>query len=234
MNFFNREQKLFTDRLKTTDQKLVVPSGMTKAKISQEGKSQKEQDTKRGTLIFTNRASLFAPQELGIFFEQASSLIRREKKYGRIHTPDAIRAYYEAGRSVIGVSDYQVWGHTCLVSINQEIDVLEATIREDFQGMESAKRMVDLFAHREADPFRGKTDTVDGEKAIFALSWTSYTQRLFRELAWLPCQIEALDKNTQKALKTYDEFAKLYLPSMSKLGAFKVGKSTKPQPRTQR
>ena len=210
MNFFNREQKLFTDRLKATDQKLVVPFEITTAKISQEGKSQKEQDTKRGTLIFTNRASLFAPQELSIFFEQVASLIRREKKYGRSHTPDTIRVHYEGGRSVMGVSDYQVWGHTCLIPINQEIDVLEATIREDFQSTESAKRMVDLFAHREAHPSRGKTDAVDGEKAIFALSWTPYTKRLFRELAWLPCQIEALDKNTQKALKGSDESVKQY------------------------
>ena len=210
MNFFSREQKLFTDRLKATDQNLVVPFEITKAKRSQEGESQKEQDTKRGTLIFTNHASLFGGQELSIFFEQISSLIRREKKYGRNHTPDAIQTHYEGGRAVIGVSDYQVWGYTCLVPINQEIDVLEATIREDFQSTESAKRMVDPFAHREAHPLGGKTEAVDGEKAIFALSWTPYTKCLFRELAWLPCQVETLDKNTQKVLKGYDEFVKQY------------------------
>jgi hypothetical protein len=200
MNFFNRERKLFGDRLEPDAPKLSVPLEATSENAPQEDESHEAENAKQGTLIFTNRASLFSPEALDTFFNHISALIRGEKKYGRVQTSDTIRDYYEQGRCVIGTSDCQVWGYACVIPINHEIDVLEATIRRDFQNTQPAKQLVELLAQGLLHP----------EKTAFALSWTSYTKRLFGKLGWLPCQIKRLDCGTKEALTTYDEFVERY------------------------
>jgi hypothetical protein len=200
MDFFNQERKLFTDPLKTVVPKLSSPFENIEAKPAQTGQSQKVEETKRGTLIFTNRASLFSPPELSDFFEQTATLIHREKRYGRLQTPEAVQGHFEAGRAVIGVADYQVWGYASLIQLHQNIGILETVIREDFRNTEAAKRLVDLFARRDPDP----------KRTFYALSWTPYTKRLFRELAWVPCQPKALDTDILETLKTYDEDVERY------------------------
>ncbi|MBI1929181.1 hypothetical protein HYR99_33665 [Candidatus Poribacteria bacterium] len=212
MNFFNRERKVFTDQPKPKDQKSVTslihpPFEMTKpltqegtSRRSTQGQGAKNQNTKGGTVIFTNQANLFTPQELDDFFEQIAFLMNGEKTYGRLKTPEIIQAHYEQGLSIIGVSEYQVWGHVCLCPLQPDMYALEAAIRSDFRDTEAAKRLVDLFVRRESHQ----------EKTIYAISWTPYTKRLFRELAWVPCQLQALEQQTREALKGYDEFVEQY------------------------
>ncbi len=200
MNFFNRERKIFGDWLGPDAPKLNAPLETTKEHAHQEDESHDAENAKQGTLIFTNRASLFSPEALNSFFNLISAMIRREKRCGRVQTSDTIRDTFEQGRCVIGTSDCQVWGHACIIPITQEIDVLEATIRRDFQNTQPAKQLVELLAQ----------GLLHQEKTAFALSWTSYTKRLFGKLGWLPCNIKILDCDTKEALTTYDEFVEQY------------------------
>ena len=220
MNLFNRDRKLF-EQSKPKTQNIVTPviqpsSEVTKRQLTQEGASlrpaqeralspakgraAKNQAAKRGTVIFTNQANLFTPQELDDFFAQISFLIHGEKRYGRSKTPETVQTHYEQGLSVIGASEYQVWGHVCLCPVVREMYVLEVVIRSDFRNTTVAKQLVDLFVHRESHQ----------EKNIYALSWTPYTKRLFRELAWVPCRLAEMDVKILEALKTYDEFVEHY------------------------
>lgn len=200
MNFFNRERKLFGDWIEPDAPKLSAPLETTEEQAPQEDESHAAENANQGTLIFTNRASLFSQEALDIFFDHISAMIRGEKRCGRVQTPDTIRGYYEQGRCVIGTSDCQAWGYACIIPITQEIDVLEATIRRDFQNTQLAKQLVELLAQGLLHP----------EKTAFALSWTSYTKQLFGKLGWLPCKIKMLDCDTKEALTRYDEFVEQY------------------------
>lgn len=200
MNFFNQERKLFGDRLEPDAPKVSAPLNTAIEKTPQEDEFVDAENAKQGTLIFTNRASLFSPEALDAFFNQISVLIRGEKRFGRIQTSDTVRGYYEQGRCAIGTSDCQVWGYVCVIPITQEIDVVEVAIQRDYQNTQLAKQLVDLLAQGLLHP----------EKPAFALSWTAYTKRLFGMLGWLPCKIKTLDSDTKEALKTYDEFVERY------------------------
>ena len=200
MNFFNQERKLFGDRLEPDAPKVSAPLDTARENAPQEDEILDAENAKQGTLIFTNRASLFSPEALDAFFNHISALIQAEKRYGRIQTSDTVRDYYEQGHCAIGTSDCQVWGYACVIPITQEIDVVEATIRQDFQNTQLAKQLVELLAQSLLHP----------EKTAFALSWTSYTKRLFGKLGWLPCKIKMLDCDTKEALTTYDEFVERY------------------------
>ena len=200
MNFFNQERKLFDDWLEPDAPKVSAPLDTAGEKATLEDEFLDAENAKQGTLIFTNRASLFSAEALDAFFNHISALIRGEKRYGRIQTSDTVRNYYEQGRSAIGTADCQVWGYACVIPITQEVDAVEVTIRQDFQNTQLAKQLVELLVQSLLHP----------EKNAFALSWTSYTKRLFGKLGWLPCQIKMLDCDTKQALITYDEFVERY------------------------
>lgn len=200
MNFFNQERKLFDDWLEPEAPNLSAPIAASAEQPPEDNESHAADNAKQGTLIFTNRACLFSQEELNSFFNQISTQIRGEKKRGRIPAADEIRGRYEQGRCVMGAADSQVWGFTCIEPITEEIDVLETTIQRDFQNTQPAKQLVDLLSQGLLHP----------EKNAFALSWTSYTKRLYNKLGWLPCNIKMLDSGTKEALKTYDEVVEQY------------------------
>lgn len=200
MNFFNQERKLFGERLEPNAPNLSAPVAASEEQPPEDNESHAADNAKRGTLIFTNRACLFSQEELNAFFNRISAQIRGEKKRGRIPTADEIRGRYEQGRCVMGAADCQVWGYTCIVPITEDIDVLETTIRRDFQNTQPAKQLVDLLSQ----------GLLHSEKTAYALSWTSYTERLYGKLGWLPCNIKMLDSGTKEALKTYDEVVEQY------------------------
>ena len=200
MNFFNQERKLFGDRLEPEAPNLSAPLETSEEQAPEDVQSHAAENANQGTLIFTNRACLYSQAALSSFFNEISALIRSEKKYGHVQTADAIRGYYEQGRCVIGTADSQVWGYACMVPITQEIDILEAAIRRDYQNTQPAKQLADLLAQGLVHP----------EKTAIALSWTSYTKRLFGKLGWLPCKFKILDCGTKEALKIYDECVEQY------------------------
>ena len=205
MNVFNREGKLFTDQSTPQNTSVVTPTitppfEMAKKPPTAEETSQKNQDPKQGILIFTCQASLFNDEELSHFFAQISHLINAEKNYGLQKTPETIAIQYEQELSVIGVSDYQVWGHACLYPIDTGIHVLEVAIRDDFRSTEAAKQLVNLFVRHNTHQ----------QKEIYALSWTPYTKRLFRELTLVQRPPEAIDPKHLDALRAYDEFIEQY------------------------
>ena len=200
MNFFNQERKLFGDWLEPDSPKVSAPLDTAGERAPEENEFLDAENAKKGTLIFTNRASLFSPEALDSFFNHIAALIRGEKKYGHIQTSGTVRENYEQGRCAIGTSDFQVWGYACTIPITQKIDVVEVTIRQDFQNTQHAKQLVELLAQSLLHP----------EKNAFALSWTSYTKRLFGNLGWMPCQMKMLDRDTKEALATYDEFVERY------------------------
>ena len=205
MNVFNRERKLFTDQSTPRTSPVATPTitppfEMTKKPPTGGQTSQKNQDPKQGILIFTCQASLFNDEELSHFFAQISHLINAEKNYGLQKTPETIAIQYEQELSVIGVSDYQVWGHACLYPIDTGIHVLEVAIRDDFRSTEAAKQLVNLFVRHNTHQ----------QKESYALSWTPYTKRLFRELTLVQRPPEAIDPKHLDALRAYDEFIEQY------------------------
>lgn len=206
MNVFNRERKLFTDPSTPRNSPVATPTIIPPFEMTQkqftagEAASQNTQDPKQGILIFTCQATLFSDDELSHFFTQISHLINAEKDYGLQKTPETIAAQYEQELSVIGVSNYQVWGHACLYPIDAGIHVLEVVIRAGFQGTDAAKQLVNLFVRHDTHQ----------DKEIYALSWNPYTKRLFRELTLVQRQPVELDPKHLDVLRAHDEFIEQY------------------------
>ena len=207
MNVFNRERKLFTDQSTPRNSPVATPTITPPFKMIQkpptpasEETSQNTQDPKQGILIFTCQATLFSDDELSYFFTQISHLINAEKDYGLQKTPETIAMHYKQELAVIGVSNYQVWGHACLYPIDAGIHVLEVVIRADFQDTDAAKQLVNLFVRHNTHQ----------DKAVYALSWTDYTKRLFRELALVQRQPLEIDPKHLDALRAHDEFIEQY------------------------
>jgi hypothetical protein len=69
MNFFNRERKIFGDWLEPDAPKLNAPLETTKEHAHQEDESHDAENAKQGTLIFTNRASLFFSRGVEFLFQ---------------------------------------------------------------------------------------------------------------------------------------------------------------------
>ena len=205
MNLFNGERKLFPESQKLQNQNVGAPAihpplEITSSQPTENMLSHNAHEPQQGMIVFTNRATLFATEQLQDFFAQISMLINGEKGYGHTRSPETICAQFEQGLSVIGVYNYQVWGHVCLYPTDGDVYVLEVVLRLDVQSRENEDQLVRLFLG---------TEVCQG-KDIYALSWTDYARRLFRACAFVHCRPEALEPEILDALKTHDEFVELY------------------------